>query len=280
MKSAFLVLAILVFAGVVTLAAARAQWRVGAAAAVARLNASAPHAGRATFAPALLDSLPAPVARYLRAVLRDGAPIARCVVIRHEGGFRADSASAAWSPFRSVEHFTAATPGFVWDAQVRMAPLLDVDVRDELVAGAAAMRARLAALVPVADAAGTPELAAGALHRWLAEAAWFPTALLPSSFLAWTAVDDSTALAVARSGRTAVSLTFRFGADSLVRAVETPERWRDVHGVAVPTPWRATFADWQWHGALRVPARGEASWELPSGPYPYWRGAIRAATYD
>jgi len=280
MKSAFLVLALLVFAVVVTLAVARAQWRVGTASAVARLSAAAPHTTPAAFAPARLDSLPAPVARYLRAVLRDGAPIARRVVIRHEGGFRADSASGTWSPFRSVQHFTAGTPGFVWDAQVRMAPVLDVYVRDELIGGSGAMRARLAALVPVADAAGSPELASGALHRWLAEAAWFPTALLPSAFLSWVAMDDSTASAVASTSRATVKLTFRFGPDSLLREVWTPERSRDVGGVPVPTPWGANYSDWQWRGDVRVPARGEAAWTLPSGRFAYWRGTLAGVTYD
>lgn len=280
MRTAFLLLAVIVFALVVTLAVAKAQWRMGSVAAVARLNAASPHVGPDAFAPALLDSLPAPVARYLRAVLRDGAPLARHVVIRHAGEFRADTAGGAWAPFRSVQHFTARTPGFVWDAQIRMAPFVDVNVRDELVAGSAAMRGKAAGFVTVVDVAGTPGLAAGALHRWLAEAAWFPTALLPSPFLHWVAVDDSTAAAVASAGETSVSLTFRFGPDSLVRFAETPGRARDVGGVAVPTPWRVTHADWQWRDGVRVPMRGTVEWGLPAGPFAYWRGAITDATYD
>lgn len=280
MRTAFLLLAVLVFAGVVTLAVAKARWRLGTAAAVARLNAAAPHTGPDTFDPAMLDSLPAPVARYLRAVLRDGAPLARRVVIRHAGEFRADTAGGAWAPFRSVQHFTARAPGFVWAAEIRMAPLVDACVRDELVSGSAAMRAKVAALVPVVDVAGTPGLASGALHRWLAEAAWFPTALLPSPFLEWVAVDDSTAIAVASAEGTTVSLTFRFGPDSLVRFAETAERARDVGGVPVPTPWRATHSAWQWRGGVRVPTHGEVEWALPSGPFAYWRGAIVDATSD
>lgn len=280
MKSLFLALAVVVFACAVTLAVAKAQWRVGTATAVARLHSAAPLTGPDRFDPAMLDGLPAPAARWLRAVIRDGAPLARRIVIRHEGEFRADSAGAAWAPFRSVQHFTARAPGFVWAADIRMAPLAHVYVRDELVAGQGAMRARLLGLVPVADAAGTPGLASGALHRWLGEAAWFPTALLPSPFLRWTAVDDSTAIATATDGGVRVSLTFRFGPDSLLRFVETPGRLRDVNGEPVPTPWRATLAHWHWRGDVRVPMRGEVAWGLPSGPWAYWRGRITEATYD
>lgn len=279
MRSAFLVLAVLVFALVATLAVARARWRAGTAAAVGRLHAAATHRGPDAFSPAMLDGLPPPAARYLRAVLRDGAPLARRIVIRHEGTFRADTAGA-WAPFRSVQHFTAREPGFVWDAEIRMAPLAGVLVRDQLVTGSAAMRAKVAGLVPVVDAAGTPGLAAGALHRWLGEAAWFPTALLPSPFLRWEAVDDSTARAVASSGGTTVSLAFGFGPDSLPRFVETPDRMRDVDGVPVPTPWRARFWNWRWRDGVRVPLQGEVAWDLPSGRYAYWRGTITEATSD
>lgn len=280
MRVAFLLFALLVFAVVATLAGARAHWRTEVAAGVARLHAAATHAGPEAFHPAMLESLPAPAARYLRAVLRDGTPIVSHVVIRHRGTLRADSARREWLRFRSVQHFTARTPGFVWDAEIRMVPILPVYVRDELVAGTGAMRGRAGALVPVVEAAGTPALAEGALHRWLAEAAWFPTALLPSSFLAWSALDDSTALVTATAGRATASLAFRFGPDSLVRFVEAPARPRDVHGVAVPTPWRATFSLWAWRGGMRVPMHAEAEWGLPSGPFACYRGRIEDATYD
>ena len=280
MRSALLVFAVVVFTTVLTLAVAKARWRMDTARAVARLHAGAPHGGPESFEPAMLDSLPAPVGRYLRAVLCDGAPIVRHAVIRHAGEFRADTAGAGWAPFRSVQHFTGRAPGFVWDAEIRMAPFVDVTVRDELVGGVAAMRARMDALAPVVDVSGTPDIAAAALQRWLAEAAWFPTALLPSPFLRWSAIDDSTARAEATAGATTASLAFRFGPDSLLRFVDTHARMRDVNGAGVPTPWRASLWAWQWRGDMRVPLRGEVQWGLPSGPRPYWRGTIVDATYE
>jgi len=49
------------------------------------------------------------------------------------------------------------------------------------------------AVLTVADARGTPEMARGELMRFLAEATWYPTRLLPGNGMSWDAIDDSTA---------------------------------------------------------------------------------------
>jgi hypothetical protein len=49
--------------------------------------------------------------------------------------------------------------------------------------------------LPIASDAGSPEMNAGALHRYLAEAVWTPTALWPGAALRWSAIDERSALA-------------------------------------------------------------------------------------
>ena len=123
-------------------------------------------------------------------------------------------------------------------------------------------------------------LAAGALHRYLAEAAWFPSALLPSQGVDWSAVDDTTARAILTRGGTTVSLDFRFGADGLVSSVYTPARFRDVGGRGVPTPWRGRFRRYEPRDGITIPLEGEVEWVLPEGPQPYWRGMINQVTFQ
>jgi hypothetical protein len=50
-----------------------------------------------------------------------------------------------------------------------------------------------------------------------------------------------------------------------------PDRPRLEDGVAVPTPWRGRFWDHGELGGLRVPRRAEVAWDLPDGPFAYWR---------
>jgi hypothetical protein len=110
-----------------------------------------------------------------------------------------------------------------------MAPGLSVMVRDGFVDGTGTMVASVMGLFNVVSAEGTPELAAGALHRYLAEAAWCPTSLLPSQGVKWNSIDDSTACATLSAAGTTVSLDFRFSDDGLRKRLRPCEpEGRDV----------------------------------------------------
>ena len=53
-----------------------------------------------------------------------------------------------------------------------------------------------------------------------------------------------------------------------------PDRPRAEDGRSVPTPWRGAFSDHGELGGLRVPRRAEVAWELPEGPFTYWRAEV------
>jgi hypothetical protein len=141
-----------------------------------------------------------------------------------------------------VQYFTAGLPGLVWDARINMAPLATVRVRDSYIQGVGSMQARVASLIPVVDQAGSPELAAGALHRYLAEAVSLPTAFLPGSDVAWEPIDDHSARATLTDCGLSVSLDFHFRERGEIVRCYTSARNRDVRGVAVPTPWACYYS--------------------------------------
>jgi hypothetical protein len=97
-------------------------------------------------------------------------------------------------------------------------------VTDRLMGSAGSGEVRLFGIRLASDA-GTPEMHAGALHRYLAEAVWFPGALWPSERLTWQPIDDARALAILTDASTSVSLEFRFDAAGDVASIFTPGRW-------------------------------------------------------
>jgi hypothetical protein len=127
-------------------------------------------------------------------------------------------------------------------------------------------QASLFGLVAVAALRGTPAAAQGELLRFLAEAAWYPTALLPSQGVAWAAVDAAAARATLRDGGTTATLLVRFTADGLIASVRAEARGRLVAGAVVPTPWEAAGA--ATRAAAGCASRSRATWRgcSPRGP--------------
>ena len=245
-----------------------------------QLQDKAPHSERdIRYEPADLAELPEPVQRYLHTVLTPGQPMVSAVHIVHSGAFNMNETGEQWRPFRSTQRVLTRGPSFVWDGRIRMLPGLQAHVHDAYVDGGGILYAALLGLVPVADIRGTPEIARGELMRYLAETAWYPTALLPGQGVTWTAVDDTTADATLSDGETTVTLRFHFDSDNLIESVYAAERDRTVGDATEPTPWDGRFSNYRWQDGMLVPMDGDVGWILPAGRLSYWRGRIEEIAY-
>jgi hypothetical protein len=227
-----------------------------------------------------LDALPAPVQRYFDTVLEEGQPYVKMVRLEQRGEFRLGDRTAPWKPFTATQHFAVQPPGFVWEARIQIVPLVPVRVVDSYVSGEGALRAKVASALTVADQAASPELNAGELARYLAEAVWFPTALLPGQGVTWTPIDDQSAKATLEHGETSVSLVFHFNERNEVQRIYTEDRFREVEGDFEPTPWTGRFWNYQRRNGMRIPLDGEVAWNLPEGDLAYWRGNIQAIAHE
>ena len=100
----------------------------------------------------------------------------------------------------------------------------------------------------------------GALHRFLAEAVWSPTVLIPSKHLRWSAIDDNMACVTLTAHCVTVSLEFRFNATGEVVRIFTPKRWGSFGGRYVQKPWEGRFRDYVSVQGMRVPKHGKVGW--------------------
>ena len=233
-----------------------------------------------------LQGLPAPVQRYFRAALRDGQPMLAAVNIEHRGTFNlAAEGPEQWRPFSATQRVTLRRPGFVWDARVNMLPGVAVHVHDAYVAGEGLLRPAVLGLFLLAELRGSsPEsggLAEGEFMRWFAEAAWYPSALLPSQGVRWSEVDEHSAQATAGDGALAVTLLFRFDPPSgLIASVRAEARGRMLGRTVLLTPWEGRWSAFALRDGMRVPLVGEVAWLSPEGRKPYWRGTLSTLRYE
>lgn len=263
--------------GVSAILVGGALWRRATGDAVARLPAVSDSLSRGPPPSGAWDSaaLPPPVARYFDLVLPDGPQMIRNASVHWKGEMRLRP-DAGWVPFTAVQEFTARPPGFVWDAAVRMLPLVPVRVRDHYGGGEGSMHGRIGGVIPVVDVGGTPEIAQSALIRWIGEAVWFPSALLPAEVagtsVSWTAIDDLTAAITVIDGPVHATAEFQFNPDGTMAGM-TALRFRDVGGTPVPTPFEGVYSDWGRRDGFLVPLSAEVAWLLPEGRFAYWRGS-------
>lgn len=229
-----------------------------------------------------LCGLPPPVVRYLESTLQDGQPIARHARIRWEGSFNMGTPGRdKWVPFTAVQDIVPGAPGMVWNATIRMATGLSVRVRDALVGGEGSMRGAVLGLISVVDRAATPELTRATVQRYLAEAVWVPTSLLPSQGVRWSPIDDTRALATLQVGAVTAAVEFRFDAQGRPTSTFVPDRLYDdgKHPTAVH-PWQGRYLSFTTAGATLVPDEAVVEWLLPEGPFAYWKGRPVAITYE
>jgi hypothetical protein len=227
-----------------------------------------------------LEGLPAPVRRYFHTVLKEGQPMVSGVHVRHTGTFNMGEATNRWKPFTSDQKVLTRRPGFDWNGNVAMMPGLPVRVHDAYVAGEGVLHASLLGLITVADMRGTSDVAEGELMRFFAEAAWYPTALLPSQGVRWEAAGDRSAYATLTEGDHTIRMLFTFDERGLIDTVHAESRGRAVGGRIVPTPWQGRFWNYQERGGMLVPIDGEVAWMLPEGEKPYFRGRITEISYE
>ena len=227
-----------------------------------------------------LEGLPAPVQRYFRAVLEDEQPMVAGVHVQHTGTFNMGEAADRWKPFTSDQKVVTQRPGFDWNGRVAMMPGIPVRVHDAYVAGEGILHASLLGLFTVVDMRGTRDVNEGELMRFFAEAAWYPTALLPSQGVRWEAVDDRSARATLEEGDISITMLFTFDEEGLIDTVRAEARGRAVGGEVVPTPWRGRFWNYEERGGMLAPLDGEVAWLIPEGEKPYWRGHITEISYE
>ena len=225
------------------------------------------------------DDLPAPVARYFQTVLREGVDPIRVARLTQSGTLRTRTGSERWLPFTAEHLVVPSAPGFVWNARVEMPLATHVRVLDGYLDGQGYGRVSLLSAFGVAGPQG-PELDSGALHRYLAEAVWLPTALLPSAGVVWTPIDEHSARATLSDRHTSVSLDFHFNEAGEVIRIFTPGRYCRVDRGYTTAPWEGHFRDYCPQAGIRIPMRGEVGWYVDGALQIVWKGELTDVRYQ
>jgi hypothetical protein len=187
---------------------------------------------------------------------------------------------ASWRRFTARELFRVSSPAFLWDASIQLAPGMPVFVRDGYADGIGALRAEVLGLKTMADVSGGDAIADGELYRYLSEAVWMPTALLPAAGVTWSALPGDAALATVHDGGRTVSAEFRFDQAGEIVSVYVATRGRVVGTTTTMAPWEGHFWQYAERGGMMIPLQADVGWHLAGTLQLYWRGRVTDAAYE
>jgi hypothetical protein len=211
-----------------------------------------------------ITTLPEPVQRYFKYSLPDEQKYISYVKLKHTGTFRT-KVDQKWMPISGSEYFSTQRPGFVWFASVKPFPLIWITARDTYYKGNGNVLIKLLSLFTIGNSMGK-EVNQATLTRFIAEAPWFPTALLPGDYLKWEAIDSNSAKVIVSDSRIDISGIFYFNEKGEITQF-TADRYMNT----TKEKWTCYYKNYKDFDGVKVPTDGEVVWNLKSGNFSYAR---------
>ena len=216
-----------------------------------------------------LIDLPAPVQRYFKHVLKDGQPYISYVRLKHDGQFKTDL-KKDWVNIIGEQYFTTEKPGFIWKGTTSM-----FVARDRYIDNMGGLTATLFSLINVVDVKGE-KYNQGELLRWISESVWFPTNLLPSEKLNWTAIDSSSAKLNFNYNGLALYFIITFNEKGEISQMET-KRFLDEKRLET---WVIKAIKYEEKNEIIIPIEAEVLWRLKEGDFSYAKFKVKTIEYD
>ena len=225
-----------------------------------------------------LEGLPEPVQRYFKYALKDGQEHIKFVRLKQVGEFRMKE-NQPWMPIKAEQYFTTEDPAFIWWVKLAMAPFIWIEGRDMYYQGKGSMLIKLLSTITVADAAGS-EMDISSLIRFLSEAPWFPTALLPSDYIEWKEIDSNSARAVIKDNGYTASGIFTFNEKGEITKFISNDRYMEVDGKYFKEQWGGYYRNYQEIEGMKIPIEGEVEWNLSDKDLQYAKLKITDIQYN
>lgn len=244
--------------------------------ALALVANSKPHP-REIIQPGDLDGLPAPVQKWLQHSQVVGKEKIHTVRIKQVGRMRTEPGNP-WMPITAEQYINVDKPGFVWLARVKVAPLINIIGHDKYYLGQGSMNISLLGLLSVGKAEPGREMNQGAMHRFMAEMIWYPSAAL-NDYITWEAIDDNSARAIMTWQGVRAEMVFNFNDEGdLVNNVAA--RYREDKGKFVLNDWGGVARQFREFNGIRIMSKTDIVWKYPSGDFNWLQVEVTDIDYN
>ena len=212
-----------------------------------------------------IKELPRPVQNYFKYVLPEKQPYISFVRLIHKGELKVKN---KWRKVKGEEYFTIEKPGFIWRGKLKF-----FTGTDSYCIGKGSLQIKFLNSVRIVNDE-SEKIYKSELLRWLSEAPWYPTALLPSENLKWEEIDDNSAKAILTDNGLKVEGTFHFNEKGQIVKFEA-RRFKDQS----LEDWFGYYNDYRIVNYVKVPFYVEAGWKLDSSIDKYVRFQVEKLQY-
>lgn len=223
-----------------------------------------------------LENLPEPVQKWLVNAHIVGKVKIDTVRLKQKGMMRIKE-GGPWMTAHAEQYFRTDKPGFVWKANVQMAPLFNFSGMDHYQEGKGNMSIKLLSLFPVVDAKG-PEIDESTLLRYLAEMQWFPTVAL-NSYIKWDPIDANSARATMSYKGITASGVFSFNDNGDLISFKA-KRYKEVNGKYVLTDWGGVNKEFKEFNGIRIPSNSDIIWYEQKGEFNWFQFEVTEVEYN
>jgi hypothetical protein len=175
-------------------------------------------------------------------------------------------------PFTSEQRTDCTRSGFLWNAHLNPGKLSSATVIDTYENGHGCIEVKALGLISAKRFAGH-DVDFGELQRFLASLILSPAALLNHPTLEFQTPQPSTLRVSDQKDPLGafVDIVISENGEPVECRAQRP---RLVGKHSILTSWRTRGSQFRVFKGLRVPTRLEAQWDLPEGPFPYYRSEI------
>ncbi|WP_059173542.1 DUF6544 family protein [Bacillus sp. FJAT-27445] len=223
-----------------------------------------------------IKGLPSPVQNWLISSNAIGKERIKAVRLKQEGQMRTKK-DGPWLPVKAEQYYTVDEPGFVWIADVKMAPLVHLSGIDTFKSGKGSMKIKLFSLIPVVNA-NAAEIDSGTLMRYLAEIPWFPSAAL-DPYVKWEGIDKNSAKATMEYKGVTVSGIFTFTENGNIESFKG-KRYREMNGKFELNDWGGRYTGTKEFDGWRIPEKATVIWFEEDGEFNWYEARLSEIEYN
>lgn len=216
----------------------------------------------------LLD-LPEPVQQYFKSILKEGQTIIDYVRLRHQGLYKSNT-SSDWLKIKGEQYTCTEKPAFVWKGETSL-----FTRRDMFLNNSALMIITKNALFNRTNLK-SKELDEIELQKWVCDAVWYPTSLLPNRYIKWLPIDKFKAKLIFKYLEISFEFLVTFNEIGEIVQMETYR----FHGKKEKVLWLVQMQDYNWINGIKIPTSMEGTLNFKNGPFPYFKYNLVEIDYD